>query len=257
MFDAELTIRFRHKRCVRQIIEIAWQYANALHRRGQIADDYSISSRGNQLRLLCIIPERRSLELKFHDKQGKTSLRQLKKLRLQISAKITGVALETAPACSCRRRSCLHLFTHMFDDGSPLQCGDCRRPVAFYQLPRLDLSLRQKLLGWQADYQACDSLFISSGFAEMWAYRQMSRHDSGLTKDGRELCEELEVKVRLPVFYYLLRHWGQREEEEQKRRCPSCGKSWFVSESAAFFCFRCKSCSLISSKAVDFKARKS
>jgi predicted nucleic acid-binding Zn ribbon protein len=89
----------------------------------------------------------------------------------------------------------------------------------------------------------------------MWAYRQMSRLDSGLTEDGRELCAELEAKLRVPVFYYLYKYSGRSHEMERKRLCPGCGKPWLMPEPHAFFAFQCKRCRLLSSKAVDFPAK--
>jgi len=143
----------------------------------------------------------------------------------------------------------------MFDDSSPLACGDCRQPVPFYRLHRLDLSTREALLWWQSNYQACDRLFMSSGFGEMWAYRQMSRIDSGLSKDGRELSASVEAKLHIQVFYYLHKYWGRSQAMECKRRCPGCSKPWLLPKPQGLFDFRCEACRLLSSKAVDFPAR--
>ncbi|MCW5551936.1 MAG: DUF2310 family Zn-ribbon-containing protein [Verrucomicrobiae bacterium] len=253
MFDAEVRFVATRSSLTQKLVEELWLYAHALCRNGQIADDYSVSRQARRVRLLCILPERGSLEGMFHDKRSRALLRSIGKLITRPPTKsITGEAADTPPSCSCRRRSCLHLFTHMFDDSSPLACGNCSQPVPLYRLHRLDVRSREALLGWQSDYQACDRLFISSGFGEMWAYRQMSRLDSGLTMDGRELCAAVEAKVRVPVFYYLHKYWGRSNEMECKRLCPSCGKSWLLSEPIGIFDFKCDACRLLSSKAVDF-----
>lgn len=256
MFNAEVRFVSRERKAIEKLIEAVWLYVHALHRSGQIANDYSVSRMGSRVRLLCILPERCSLEFRFHDKRSRAELRSVKELtKGRLTKSITGEADETPPACSCRSRSSLHLFTHMFDDSSPLACGECGRPVPFYRLPALGIRTRELLLSWQSDYQACDRLFISSGFGETWAYRQMSRLDSGLSKGGRELCAQVEAKLYIPVFYYLHKYWGRSSAMECKRLCPGCSKSWLLPASQEFFAFRCEPCRLVSSKAVDFAAR--
>ena len=41
---------------------------------------------------------------------------------------------------------------------------------------------------------------------ERFAHDQLSRFDSELSTDGRELARTLEKKVRVPVYYYLSKH---------------------------------------------------
>ncbi|MBE0544763.1 MAG: DUF2310 family Zn-ribbon-containing protein [Verrucomicrobia bacterium] len=257
MFIAEIKFISRQQAATQELASAIWDYACALYRQGQIAHEYSISKSGSKIRLHCLLPERCSLESHFHDRRGKAALRCVTKLVSRRPARsVIGEADETPPACSCRSRSSLHLFTHMFDDSSPLACGACGRPVPFYRLSALDIRTREFLLSWQSDYQACDRLFISSGFGEMWAYRQMSRLDSGLSKDGRELCAQVEAKLHIPVFYYLHKYWGRSQAIECKRLCPGCSKPWLLTKPQEFFDFRCEACRLLSSKAVDFPTKR-
>lgn len=251
MFHAEVRFVPRSRREKKPFVQAIWQYAVRLYRHGQIARVYSVTQTGSLIRLLCMIPERCSLGLRFDDARGRAELRRIRRLATRPPLiRITGEAVETPSVCRCRRRSSIHLFTHMFDDSSPLDCGACRQPIPFYRLRRLDLSMRESLLRWQWVYQACDELFMDSGFGEMWGYAQMSRLDSGLTKEGRELCTELEAKLGVPVFYYLHRYWGRDEASERKRHCPGCKGAWLLPKSQGCFHFKCDKCRLLSCLAV-------
>jgi predicted nucleic acid-binding Zn ribbon protein len=59
----------------------------------------------------------------------------------------------------------------------------------------------QDLLRWQDTYQAMDWLFIGTGPGERFAHDQLSRFDSELSTDGRELAKQLQRKVRVPVYF--------------------------------------------------------
>ena len=255
MFDAEIRFVARQQKLTGQLVEEVWSYARALRGHGQLADDYSVSRKGTQIRLLCIIPERCSLAARFHDPIGRKQLRQTLKLTTGAPVtQLTGEAEETPPYCSCRSRPSAHLFTHLFDDSTPLACGACRRAIPFYRLRNLSRDSQEALLRWQWAYQACDDLWIHSGFAERWAYGQLSRINSGLTVEGMELRAQVEKDLRLPVFYFLHRYSGRSEAAERKRRCPGCGGKWLLSRPEGLFTFRCIRCRFLSEMAVDLKS---
>lgn len=110
------------------------------------------------------------------------------------------------------------------------------------------------LLSWQRTYQAMDWLHIGSGAGEMFAYGQISRHDSEFTKQGRELVRHLERRVRRPVYYYLYRYYARSQTREQSRRCPSCGGNWLLPTALhGFIDFRCMRCRIISNIAFDVR----
>jgi len=248
MFDAEVTFAPKTSAQVSRLAELVWNFARSLLSNGQIADDYSVSVKRTIVRLLCVVPEKHSLETRFHDKFARKALRQAADLiKDNPKTVITGVADQTPGACNCQTHTSLHLFTHCFDDGSPLACGDCRQPVPLYRFPGLERELRDAALRWQWAYQACDNLWIHSGFGENWSYRQLSALDSGLNKDGLDLREGLEAALQLPVFYYLMRYRGRGAAAERKRPCPKCGGSWLLPESKGGFDFRCEPCRLLSS----------
>ena len=255
MLDAEIKFIARPRGLTEQLVEAVWNYARALHRNGQLADDYSVSRKGRNVRLLCVIPEECSLQPRFHDANGRKALRETAKLLTKgPTIGLTGNAEGTPPYCSCRCRPSAHFFTHLFDDSTPLACGACGRAIPFYRLRGISLDSREALLRWQWAYQACDDLWIHSGFGERWGYGQLSRIDSGLTNEGMELRAQVEKELRLPVFYFLNRYSGRNEAAERKRRCPGCGGEWLLSKPEGVFAFRCKRCRLLSGMAVDFKS---
>lgn len=253
MFDAEIKFVARQRKLTAQLVEEVWSYARALRGHGQVADDYSVSRKGTQVRLLCVIPEKCSLAGRFHDRFGRKHLRQTLKLAAGVPViQLTGEAEGTPPYCSCRSRPSAHFFTHLFDDSTPLACGGCRLAIPFYRLRALSENSQEALLRWQWAYQACDDLWIHSGFGESWAYAQLSRISSGLTTEGMELRAQVEKELKLPVFYFLHRHNGRSEAAERKRRCPGCGGAWLLSQPEGLFAFRCKRCRIVSAKAVYF-----
>ena len=253
MFHCQVRFKSPGSNQAESLVQELWSYAAGLYHQGCVAYDYWITRLGRSASLHCQIPERYALHPRFQDAIGKAALRRLRQFCLRPpEVRILGVLSETPDSCRCQAPPALHLFTTFADTSSPLACGGCRKPVPLYRLARLERSLKEGLLRWQRDYQSCDELFIASGFAEMWAYRQMSRSDSGLTLAGRELCAQVEAKVRTPVFYYLLRYWGRSAKAEAKRRCPGCGGDWLLLKPRGLFDFKCARCRLLSQQAPDF-----
>jgi predicted nucleic acid-binding Zn ribbon protein len=60
--------------------------------------------------------------------------------------------------------------------------------------------------------------------------------------------------VRLPVYYYLSKHFGRSDRAERRRKCPSCGKAWLRKEPLhRIFDFQCQRCRLLSNVAFDVR----
>lgn len=143
-----------------------------------------------------------------------------------------------------------YLFTHAFDDTSPLCSGKTGKPIPLYLLPISDLD-REKAYFGALSYRYHDRIWLDSGELETSTYKQMVEPDSGLSKKGRSLCHKIEHLTNIPTYYFLNRYWGRKVGEEN-RLCPSCGKTWRVKENdldtEGFngFVFRCDSCRLVS-----------
>ena len=102
-----------------------------------------------------------------------------------------GTDPESPAPCRCRKRPFLILFTTFINGEPPLRCVACFGPIALYKVPATnDAENHQDLLCWQDTYQAMDWLFIGTGPGERFAHDQLSRFDSELSTDGRELAKE-------------------------------------------------------------------
>ena len=148
------------------------------------------------------------------------------------------------------RSSSFYLFTHAFDDTSPVCCGDSGLPIPLYLLP-LDQEVREHLYFWARAYNYHDNIWLGSGALEIPAYRQLADPTSDLSANGRDLCAEVERATGRPTFYFMQRYWG-RNVGETSRPCPLCGGQWHTAdrstENRPFhqFHFRCKQCRLVS-----------
>src|SRR5262249_23567635 len=142
-----------------------------------------------------------------------------------------GTDPESRKPCRCRKRPYLILFTTFIHLEPPLRCGACFNPIALFGVPATnEAGDHDDVLRWRDTYRAIDWLFTGSGPGERFAHDQLSRFDSDLSADGRELASNLEKKARVPVYYYLSKHFGRSDRAERRRKCPSCGKAWLRKE---------------------------
>ena len=136
------------------------------------------------------LPENDALADRFADKWVRTRLRELATVGVD-RPKVRKLRTdpESRSPCNCRKRPFLILFTTFMTASPPLRCGACFAPVALYRVPATnEAGNHQAVLRWQDTYQAIDWLFIGSGPGERFADDQLSRFDSELSADGRELA---------------------------------------------------------------------
>jgi predicted nucleic acid-binding Zn ribbon protein len=81
---------------------------------------------------------------------------------------------------------------------------------------------------------------------ERAALRELSRHDSSLSRRGRAITEKITHATTIPTYTYLYRGSGLSRAQELRRRCPSCGDAWALAEPWRRFDFRCDRCRLVS-----------
>ena len=229
-----------------------WPFIGALGKGGQTTNEDNVIYDSSPLRYVCICPEKDSLNSKYHHIYTKKYYQKI----LRISARkprvlLLGEIVESSRPCECKRHESFVLFTHIFDQSSPVACGKCRRPVPLYKLPILENGAYDLVLTWQEIYRNCDSLFMLSRTGEKFGYKQMAELKSDLTKFGREICAALEKKTGVPVYYYLHRYYGISPKAELKMCCPGCGGQWIRQESKTFE-LRCDKCQLFSNPAQDF-----
>ena len=257
MDTAQLFFRVRKTRNAEDVLHKLQGYLAALLQSGQIVGDHSPMAkvRGGYL-VTASLPESGALADRFADKWVRQGLRELAALGVdRPKVRQLGPDPECRPPCKCRTRPFLILFTTFLTDSPPLRCGACFDPIALYRVPATnEPGNHQNVLWWEDTHQAMDWLFIASGPGERFAHDQLSRFDSELSTDGRKLARALEKNARIPVYYYLSKHFGRSDRAERQRRCPSCGKAWLRKQPLhRFFDFQCRRCRLLSNVAFDVR----
>ena len=257
MDTAQLFFRTRTTKNGEDVLDKVQGYLAALLHNGQIVGDHTPMAKvsGGYL-VTASLPETDALADRFASKWVRRGLRELAAVGVD-RPKVThlGTEPESHAACKCRKRPFLIVFTTFLHSASPFRCGACFNPVPLYKLPVTnEAGSRKHVLWWQDTYQAMDWLFIGSGPGERFAHDQLSRFDSDLSIDGRDLARGLEKKLRVPVYYYLSKYFGRSDRAERRRKCPSCGKAWLRKEPLhRIFAFQCRRCRLFSNVAFDVR----
>ena len=257
METVQLLFRTRTATNDAELLDKVQSYLAALLHNGQIAADHMPMAKVSRGYLVTAsLPEPDALAERFANTWVRKCLRDLTAIGVH-PPKVTvlGTDPEARVPCRCRKRPFLVLFTTFLNSEPPLRCGACFGPIALYKVPTTnEAKNHQDIRSWQHTYQAMDLLWIGSGAGERFAHDQLSRCDSELSTDGRELARQLEKKVRVPVYYYLYKHLGRSDRAERKRACPSCGKAWLRKEPLhRIFDFQCRRCRLLSNVAFDVR----
>ena len=194
--------------------------------------------------------EKKSLKKKYNTDWVSTQLDKTEKLcSSKLQVKTVGKTYENySGVCNCKKHDFLILFTHFVNNAGPLDCGNCFKPIPLYKLTKLDQSIRQDILCWEQDYKSCDNLQMLCTVGEKWATKQMTDHNSQLSREGIEICNQIKLLTGISTFYYLYNRRKLKIDNDKKRLCPSCNGQWILEkELDNFFCFKCNNCDLISS----------
>ncbi len=230
--------------------DIAEDYLVTLLHNSQIYGDYLFAPCKGKLVAYTHIARPGALAKKHHSQGGIKSLLDVVKTFGQVPQ--CEIIQDHVPKrfASWEKSPFLFLFTHAFDETSPVCCGDSGAPIPLYLMPISDRT-REELWFWASHYRNFDLVWIATGALEIPAYKQTADPRSELSEEAREFCQEIENATGKPTFYYLQRYWG-RNVGEQDRTCPMCGHKWRVAqkESKRFqfwkFAFRCRRCRLVS-----------
>jgi predicted nucleic acid-binding Zn ribbon protein len=263
MFIQEVSIEIKNPNVDRQaLIYKMDDFFSAASQNGQSQDAFPLTYLYEN-RLICLTHtlEKTSLSRKndnVYVKRYRSELEKMCQAKFQVKTLGKDVS-QTKRMCRCKKPSSYILWTVFYSLVSPLDCGDCGDNVPLYRIPKppvfdekgYEEPGRQECFyinTWEDAYLACSRLEILSGFGERWATRQMQDHDSGLSKDGREVCRNIEKMVGVPVYYYLFNYRRLTEEQDKQRKCPECGSDWLLEEQwLGIFDFRCEPCRLVSS----------
>jgi predicted nucleic acid-binding Zn ribbon protein len=211
-----------------------------------IGDPWNLVPLEDRIRLFGIIPTPDALDARHYNTYARADLeRLLEQSRQPPCFRIVGKVLELPDCCSCEEPGWYVLKTDFLNDGPPVQCGDCGRPVPLFRLPLLENEGEHSaVLRWDEIYQAYDTLFIQSSVGERSGYRQMSRLNSGLTREGRKICRAMAEGMGKPWYYYLNRY-----DDPQEPVCPGCGGPWKLTEPLhRLYDYKCDRCCLLSSE---------
>ena len=255
MDTAQLLFRARTGKKNEDLFDTVESYLTALLQNGQIIT-YKVAKVRTGYLVIASLPESDALADRFANTWVRKRHRELAAIGVA-RPKVTylGADPESRAPCGCRKQPFLILFTTFLNAEPPLRCGACFGPIALYKVPfTTAVDAHRDVLQWEETYQAMDSLFIGTGPGERFAHAQLSRFDSELSADGRELARNLERRVRVPVYYYLSKYFGRSDQAERKRKCPSCGKSWLRKEPLhRIFDFQCQRCRLLSNVAFEVR----
>jgi predicted nucleic acid-binding Zn ribbon protein len=221
---------------------------------GQICGrEWPIVAQADGYSILALTPESDSLDPGFDGRHVSQALARAKEAALTASWRSLGEDPMSASVCDCASPSAYVLFTTWVSLESPVRCLDCFQPVALYRFQPTRNDEYCDVIGWQSDYQSCDSLQMNCSVLERAATREMSNAAGNLSSQGREICDTLAGSSGRPFYYYLYRSGGRSDRAELARRCPACGGEWALPARQHMFDFRCDRCHLLSN--VSFSQR--
>lgn len=203
---------------------------------------------------IALTPELDSLHQRFDSRDVSQTLGRIAKAGLAMKWEPLGDDPGSADACACASPRAYALFTTYISLESPVRCLDCFRPVGLHRFKPEDGGEHYRVIGWQSDYQSCDSLQMNCGVLEEAATLELSNLDSSLTRSGREQCDVLSASSGRPFYYYLYRANGASREAELESRCPGCGNTWALEARLHLFDFKCDSCRLLSNVAFSLES---
>ena len=131
---------------------------------------------------------------------------------------------------------------------SCIRCGDCFEPIPFYFIPpTYDEKEYFDIFCWEKNYESCYNLWFSGEIGEKYHLNQLTNFKSNLTKQGLNVCKNIERVTNKPVYYFLMNYRKISIKKDKKRNCPSCNQEWILDINLhKKFDFKCDNCKLIS-----------
>ena len=253
---ATLALRFTASLDVERLLCALGDYLSALRMHGQVCGREPPTVRTESTLLVTLlIPEAAGLA-RLHDNSHVLRFREALTAAgaSHIEVAVLGPDPYSADGCACAAPPSYILYTSANSLESPVRCGACFGPIPLYRLPPIRDDEYFDVVSWQTEYLACDALELSCGVLELQARRELSRHDSRLSRAGRALCQSIEARTHRPTFYYLYRYGARDRRRDRARHCPSCGRAWLLPEPwHDRFDFRCEPCRLVSQIALDVR----
>jgi predicted nucleic acid-binding Zn ribbon protein len=193
--------------------------------------------------------EENSLDTKYNDEWVALRIKTLEELcNGKLKTELAGQHIPLYKGvCTCTHHNSYILFTTYSNESSPVDCGNCGRAVPIYRINSLTDSDRYDIESWEGNYVSCDNLNMGCAVGEKWAIKQMSDLTSQLSKFGRDVCDNITEKTKVPTYYFLLNYRTISLAKDKLRKCPSCNGEWLLNEKwLGFYDFKCNKCRLVS-----------
>ena len=257
MFIKELTFECYRNTQYASVEKAINNYFDMLRYNGQILGrEFPIAMFAGWFVTRLVCPEENSLDEVFSSPQVQHALTGLTEAGL-LAPKIKTIgedlnSLECAPSF---QPSWQILYTTFLDTCSPLRCGETLAPIPLYRTPEaISNGDRKSAIKWQEEWINCDELQMNGSAVSSFALKELGDVDSKLYYRGTNLCKRIQYITKVPTYYYLYRVAGKNLQEEQDRKCPSCGGEWKQPEPLFdIFDFKCDKCQLVSNLSWDFK----
>ena len=159
---------------------------------------------------------------------------------------------EQSSECKCIKYSYFLLMYHR--EYSPIVCGTCNKSVPLHRMPKLHDFGYWTLTNWQNVYFGAMLIDLNCGTGERWAMKQQTDFDSGLSKQGLELCQKISETTGIKTYYFLANFAKRTQAKDIVRPCPSCGDAWHLdNEIHGYVRFKCDKCLLMSSYSSNWR----
>lgn len=207
-----------------RVEKLVESYLPRLLHQGQIGSEYVYAWSGGVMNAYVQLVAPDAFAIRHHSDYGRETLAELTKAAGKAPAWTILDDEDRKWTATWRGAPFLYLFTNAFDDGPAFCRGDNGKPVPLYYFP-IPYRERESIYFWQNNYQHHDHVWLDCGKLEIPAYRELADPTSELSEHGRDLCQQVEEATGIPACYFLMRYWGRRKNED-KRKCPGCGRPW-------------------------------
>ncbi|KAA5542829.1 DUF2310 family Zn-ribbon-containing protein [Adhaeribacter rhizoryzae] len=226
-------------------------YLRLLYKNTQIINNelqYEATENGVMLNLYC--PEKDS----YKDKNASYYAINAKnnfptELELNLTFELVGLDPELGKTF-IPKKSTHYILTEPLDGNwSPLICGDTYNQIPLYKIPfTYEGKSHQEINYWEYNYRSIKTLWHIGYGQDRWTLNQLQNYKSELNQKGVSCCRQIEKVTNIPTYYFLFndRAWGKTKDKS--RKCPGCGKDWFIPDSTNnnLVAFKCDDCRLVS-----------
>lgn len=188
-------------------------YLCSLYRNGQIYSDYNlIHIEQHKYQAFVNVPNSESLSEKYNNEYVNRSYKHI-----VVQIKEIGKNILYYPDCNCEDVPYYILFcTSETGTSSPVICGKCGNEVPLYKVPYLFSEEEHfTLINYQKTYAGVHELYMQS-LSDRFTKNQLLNPDSSLNKMAFEIREELENKIKKPVYLSLSRVFFDHKNDCKK-----------------------------------------